>query len=1023
MTADELNEEEIFDRARRMGDTEDRCVYLDKACGDDQSLRKRIDALLRIHDQDRNFLEQSVRRVETPWTVSPGSVIGPYSLHELIGEGGMGVVFRAEQTEPIRRVVALKIIKPGMGTAQVVARLERERQALALMDHPNIARILDAGVTGGRGASATEKAPGYPQAGYASGSPYFAMELIHGIPITNYCDEHQLTPRQRVELFIPVCQAVQHAHQKGIIHRDIKPSNVLVTQIDGRAVPKIIDFGVAKALDRKLTDWSKDTNIGAIIGTLEYMSPEQAVPSEADVDTRSDIYSLGVLLYELLTGTTPLQRKKLKAGALLEALRIIREEEPQKPSTRISTVDELPSIAANRGLEPRQLSGVVRGDLDWIVMKSLEKDRNRRYQTANGLARELQRHLCNEPVEARPPNAIYRFGKWVRRNRAAFVATAACVAVLLGATSVSVLQAWRATRAETASRKNEEAAVAAFQRAEDEAAITKAVNQFLRVDLLQQADIGHQPRGFPRDKELTVRKVLDRAAERIDQRFVGQELTEAAIRWTVGDAYSALGEFPRAAEHLRKSLEIRKRLLGDAHADTLISMASLGQLERQMGHFDEAELLTKHVYDAYKSQFGEKHPRTLSAKQGLGILYSESNKYNRGQDILEEVLEDRLEILGPDNVETLNSMTTVADSLRRRRESKLAEPLARTALEGYRKLLGPDHYRTLLAMTNLAKDCSDNGRHEEAEKLLRESYDGQCSTLGTDHPLTLNTAYTLAILNTRLHRWEEADARFRQALTGLRARFGNQHSLTLQCMRELGLFYCGRRRFPEAEMLQQEILTIRRAKPGSDPDLVIRAMVDLGETYVSWDRPADAEPLLQQAIDAFDKRMPISAERRQSASLSLAVVKLKLGHLSVAESLLQNSIEFWRDHRSDDTRDLDIAMTWMASVRLKQDRPAEAETLARETLSNRLQNASAPWVVFDSQTLIGRALAARKQYAEAEPWLVKGIAGLMEQGNNLPFTGRDRLAEGLTCLVQMYDEWGKPGEAAKWRKEVPSSKP
>jgi serine/threonine protein kinase len=361
---------------------------------------------------------------------------------EQIGEGGFGLVFVAEQAEPVRRKVALKVLKPGMDTRYVVARFEAERQALALMDHPNIAKVFDAGTTD-------------------YGRPYFVMELIKGIPITRFSDEHRLTLRERLELSIPVCQAVQHAHLKGVIHRDLKPSNVLIALYDGKPVPKVIDFGVAKATGPRLTDHTLYTEFGAVVGTLEYMSPEQAELNQLDIDTRSDIYSLGVLLYELLTGSTPLESKRLKEVLFLEILREIREDESQRPSMRLSTTKELPSIAACRHVEPRKLSGLVRGELDWIVMKALEKDRNRRYETANGLASDLRRYLDDEPVEACPPSARYKLSKFLRRHRLPLRVVAAFVLLLILGT---VASAWLAANAQAA----RERAVAAEARARDE---------------------------------------------------------------------------------------------------------------------------------------------------------------------------------------------------------------------------------------------------------------------------------------------------------------------------------------------------------------------------------------------------------------------------------------------------------------------------------------------------------------------------------------------------------------------------
>jgi WD40 repeat protein/serine/threonine protein kinase len=419
-------------------DAAKRAAYLDKACGADAALRRRVEELLKGHESTADSLrppdnssgaapagpttDQPPLR---PLAERPGSSIGPYKLLQELGEGGMGTVFMAEQDRPVRRRVALKVIKPGMDSAQVVARFEAERQALAMMDHPHIARVLDVGTTN-------------------TGRPYFVMELVKGVPITEYCDANHLTPRERLELFVPVCQAIQHAHQKGIIHRDIKPSNILVTLHDGAPEPKVIDFGVAKAIDQRLTERTLFTQLGQIVGTPEYMSPEQAEMSGLDIDTRSDIYSFGVLMYELLTGSTPLERRRLREAGFVEVLRRVREEEPPRPSTRLSSTEEIGSIAARRKTEPTKLARLVRGEVDWIVMKALEKDRTRRYPTANALARDLQRYLTDEPVEAGPPSARYRLGKFARRHRATMATAAAFAIVLVAATAVS---AWLAVRA------------------------------------------------------------------------------------------------------------------------------------------------------------------------------------------------------------------------------------------------------------------------------------------------------------------------------------------------------------------------------------------------------------------------------------------------------------------------------------------------------------------------------------------------------------------------------------------------
>jgi serine/threonine protein kinase len=419
----------------------ERPAFLSAHCAD-PGVRAAVERLLAAHDEPASMLNRPAPGMPTgayePIVERVGTMIGPYKLMEQIGEGGFGLVFVAEQTEPVRRKVALKIIKPGMDSRQVIARFEAERQALALMDHPHIAKVFDAGATD-------------------SGRPYFVMELVRGIPITEYCDKHQLVPRERLELFVTVCQAIQHAHQKGIIHRDVKPSNVLVTSHDGKPLAKVIDFGVAKAINQQLTEKTIYTNFAQMICTPLYMSPEQAEMSGLDIDTRSDIYSLGVLLYELLTGTTPLEKKRFAKAAHDEIRRLIREEEPPKPSTRLSSCDSLPSIAAQRRTEPAKLSKLVRGDLDWITMRALEKDRTRRYETANGLARDIGRYLSDEPVEACPPSTSYRLRKFAKKYRTALTTAAALALLLISGITVSTWQAVRATRAEGAARAAAEA--------------------------------------------------------------------------------------------------------------------------------------------------------------------------------------------------------------------------------------------------------------------------------------------------------------------------------------------------------------------------------------------------------------------------------------------------------------------------------------------------------------------------------------------------------------------------------------
>jgi eukaryotic-like serine/threonine-protein kinase len=471
-----MNERSIFAAALDIADPAERAAYLDQACERMPGLRQHLDELIAAQDELGSFLARPVVVPEEvmasqPVREGPGSKIGPYKLLQQIGEGGMGIVYMAEQEQPVRRKVALKIIKPGMDSQQVIARFEAERQALAMMDHLHIAKVFDAGTTD-------------------SGLPYFVMELVYGVPITKFCDDHQLTPWERLELFIPVCQAIQHAHQKGVIHRDVKPGNVLVTMYDDKPVPKVIDFGVAKATEQPLTEKTMFTHFGALVGTFEYMSPEQAEMNALGVDTRSDVYSLGVLLYELLTGTTPLERKQLREAALDELLRRIKEEEPPRPSVRLTHAGDLPKIAAARRMEPARLSKLVNGEIDWIVMKCLEKDRSRRYESASALARDVERYLRDEPVDACPPSAAYRLRKYARRHRAAFATAAGFIGLLLVCTGVSAWLAIRAMRAERDAAKALDEALAARN------AVSVYQELLLRDPKLRMLPLDHPDRAF-----------------------------------------------------------------------------------------------------------------------------------------------------------------------------------------------------------------------------------------------------------------------------------------------------------------------------------------------------------------------------------------------------------------------------------------------------------------------------------------------------------------------------------------------
>ena len=688
----------IFSGALDREDPGDRVAYLDAVCGHDQVLRTRVERLLNAHAKAGDFLELAPFAPdrfpqEVPLAEGPGTMIGCYKLLEKIGEGGMAVVYMAEQTEAVRRKVALKIIKLGMDTRQVIARFEAERQALAMMDHPNIAKVFDAGAT-------------------ETGRPYFVMELVQGVTITEYCDKNKLNTKDRLALFVQVCNAVQHAHQKGIIHRDIKPSNVMVAHHDGKPVPKVIDFGIAKAIDQRLTEKTLFTRYSYIIGTPAYMSPEQAELSDLGIDTRSDIYSLGVLLYELLTGTPPFSEEELRQAGYLEMQRVIRETEPTKPSTRLSTLGKtLTDVAERRRCTPDLLRKALRGDLDWIVMKSLEKDRTRRYPNVSMLLDDVQRHLHHEAVWAGPPGTWYRTKKFMQRHSTLVIATAVVTITVLAGLVVSITL---------------------YIQAEKARADTKATADFLTNDLLASV----HPENV-RGQEATVRYILANASAKLEGKFAESPLVEADIRTTLGLTYQKMGDYPAAEPHLKWALETRERILGSQHPDALQSMCDLAWQYVFQGRFHEAQELAFKALETGRRALGRENRAVLSAMNCCGFIYMIGFQTEKAEPLLHEGYEISRRTLGEEDETTISFMNQLAWLYDTQNRGDAAMKMATRVLELSRRVLGEEHPETIQATNLVGRVYTVEGRFDEAEALLRESIELSRRVLGDGHLLTV----------------------------------------------------------------------------------------------------------------------------------------------------------------------------------------------------------------------------------------------------------------------------------------------
>jgi eukaryotic-like serine/threonine-protein kinase len=868
--------------------------------------------------------------------------IGRYRILRLLGEGAMGAVYEAEQDLP-HRTVALKLIRAGYARAEMLRRFENEAQALGRLQHPGIAQIYEAGREGNQ--------------------PYFAMELVHGETLLAYCEHRKLSTRQRLELVAKICDAVQHAHQRGLIHRDLKPANILVEE---SGQPRILDFGVARLTDSD-AQATRETNIGQLVGTLAYMSPEQVLGDPEEIDTRSDVYALGVILYELLAGQGPY----VLGPQLPEVVRTIREEEP----TSLSSVNR-----------------TYRGDIETIVGKALEKDKTRRYASAAELAADIRHYLGDEPITAHPPSTTYQLQKFARRNKALVTGVAAVFVVLVAGVVASTWEAVKARRAEA--------------QAKQQSAIAQAVNDFLQNDLLGQASAYNQSKPDP---NITVRTVLDQAAQRIQGKFDKQPEVEAAIRNTIGTTYTDLGLYPEAAKQLEAAVDLRRRVLGREHPETLRSMNDLTLVYMDEGSkFPQAEALDNQILESRRRVLGPEHPDTLTSMNNLALVYFQEGKYPEAEALHSQTLEIRRRVLGPEHPDTLTSMNNLANVYYHEAKNAQAEVLHSQTLEIRRRVLGPENPNTLRSMNDVAIDYADGGKFAQAETLFSQILEIDRRALGPKHPETLRSMSNLANTYEYDGKYAQAEALDKQLLENEPER--------LDATKTLATVYDDEGKYAQAEALLIRAVEIGRRVFGAEHPQTLGSMIHLAAVHGEEGKYAQAEALFNRTLDTMRRVLGAEHVGTLEAISGLASLYQREGKYALAANNAEQALTGLRHALGSEAPDRiaaeadDLALAYVSEGKF-----AQSEPLAREALEAQKNVQPDDWQRYRAASVLGASLAGEKKYAEAEPLLLEGYQGQLARKDRMAAPDQYHLKLAHQWLIQLYRAWGKPDKAAEWK--------
>ncbi len=1028
---------EILERALSL-EGPSRDALLASACAGDESLREELVSMLAAHDAAVGFLEprtsiaaggsSATTSARLPTADGPGVVVGRYQLLDRIGEGGFGVVYLAEQLEPVRRQVALKVIKLGMDTRQVIARFEAERQALAMMDHPSIARVFDAGST-------------------EAGRPYFVMELVKGVPINAYCDAERLDTRQRLQLFVQVCQAIQHAHQKGVIHRDIKPSNVLVTMQDGAAVPKVIDFGIAKATNAELTERTIFTEQRQMVGTPAYMSPEQAGVSGLDIDTRSDVYSLGVLLYELLTGTTPFDTRKLLSAGFDEMVRIIREEEPVRPSTRFSTLgDSGTRVAEQRHTDTHRLQTMLRGDLDWIVMKCLEKDRSRRYETASALAADVHRHLNDEPILAGAPSAAYRLRKFVRRYRGAVIAASiVTVTLVVGLAGTSLGLAWalreraratieaqnarlaeaeqrRLASAEQVARSEAETSRAEEQHQRQQA---EAITEFVTTALASSDPLQGGSQGF------LVTEAMDQAIKLIDAGGLKEQPdTEASLRLTIARILDGNARSEPALRLAQRALEINQALHAGDHPEVAMSLNSVGDCLESLGRSAEAILQLEAGLEMYQRLFPYDHRNVARSLDNVGgCLLRSLGRPAEALPRFEMSLAMHQRLFPGDHPDVGRSMNNLALCLQSLGRMEEALPKYEASLAMKQRLLTGDHPDVAVGLNNIGYCLRSLGRSQEALSKYETALAMNQRLFHGDHPDVAasrnNVAHCLQILG----RWSEALPQHEAVLAMYQRLFPDDHpdvgrslNSLAYCLQSLGRLEEALPKYEASLAMKQRLFT------GDHPDVAV-SLNNIGNCLRSLGRSEEALSRHETALVMIQRLFPgdhpdVAAHLNNTATCLRSMGRWAEALPKHEAALAMHQRLFPGDHPAVANNLNNVAACLQSLNRSAEALPKYEASLE---MHRRVLPTDHPYTLYP-QIGLARVLVSLGRHNDAEPLLLDAA----EQCERSEGSRRLHQQSVLTELFRLYDAWhtaeadkGYDAKAAAYRSKLegPETKP